>query len=543
MVKFLRIGSLTCLLTVIMAEAALAQTASASGPSGITSNILTQYQTAAKSWGTTLNALAQHIFLTLAIIELAWSFVWWTLEKNGPDEVIIALLRKVMGLSFFWALLTNAPTWIPAIINSFSKAGQAAANVQPLSPGAVFQVGLTLASNIGAALGQNGFGISTLGLYVVGGIAALFIIAAFAVIAASLLITLIESYIVIAAGVILLGFASSRWTSPFAEKYLSSAVAIGMKLFITYLIIGVGNSLTAQWAAMISPTQATTVQNIAAMLGAAIIYMAVVWQIPGMATSLLSGTVNMTLGSTAAAAGAMTGAVGGAAVGGALGGAALAKGAASSVGGAIKAGQAAIAGGSLRGGGIGGAASALGAGLKAAAAHSISGIGDKSAGGKMASTINAQSAGLREQQAAVGPAPEPPTNASSGTAGVGPAPGAPGSGPDSGLAGGGSPPAASGSGSTSGQAPAGGSATANPASGEGSGSAASVGQASSGPQSQSTAPAPPAGQTPAANAPDQPGTSPLQAARDASRTIQQAMATPNDQVAGASLVIPLKHHE
>jgi P-type conjugative transfer protein TrbL len=77
----------------------------------------------------------------------------------------------------------------------------------------------------------------------VAAITALLSFIAFVVIAGQLALTLIEMYVIIGGGVLLLGFAGSRWTIPFAERYLSSAVAVGIKLFVLYLIIGVGTAL------------------------------------------------------------------------------------------------------------------------------------------------------------------------------------------------------------------------------------------------------------------------------------------------------------
>jgi len=49
----------------------------------------------------------------------------------------------------------------------------------------------------------------------VAGITALVVVIAFAIIAAQLLVALVESFIVMGAGVLFLGFAGSRWTKFF----------------------------------------------------------------------------------------------------------------------------------------------------------------------------------------------------------------------------------------------------------------------------------------------------------------------------------------
>lgn len=51
---------------------------------------------------------------------------------------------------------------------------------------------------------------------------------------------MVESFIVIGPGILFLGFAGSRWTKFFTERYLSYLASVGVKLFVLYLIMGVG---------------------------------------------------------------------------------------------------------------------------------------------------------------------------------------------------------------------------------------------------------------------------------------------------------------
>ncbi|MCZ7618389.1 MAG: type IV secretion system protein [Myxococcota bacterium] len=138
----------------------------------------------------------------------------------------------------------------------------------------------------------------------VAAIASLLTFLAFVIIAGQLALSLIEMYIVIGGGVLLLGFAGSRWTMPFAERYLSYAVAIGIKLFVLYLIIGVGTALAASWAPTLA-NAGTSPSDLFAILGASLVYMIVAWQIPSFASSLIAGSVNLTLGSALYTGGSM----------------------------------------------------------------------------------------------------------------------------------------------------------------------------------------------------------------------------------------------
>lgn len=70
-------------------------------------------------------------------------------------------------------------------------------------------------------LGVLGFVTATVAS-IIGGLAALGVVFAFGIIAAQLLLTNVESYIIIGGGGLLLGFAGSRWTTDIASRYLGS---------------------------------------------------------------------------------------------------------------------------------------------------------------------------------------------------------------------------------------------------------------------------------------------------------------------------------
>ena len=132
-------------------------------------------------------------------------------------------------------------------MTSFVTAGQTAAGVAELNPTEVLELGLDL---YGAMMEQ----VMGLGMLlepaasfaaVWGG---LIILVAFGVIAAQLVILLIESYIAVTAGVFFLGFAAFRGTASFTDRYLVWAVGVGVRLFLIYLIIGIGMGVAETWA-------------------------------------------------------------------------------------------------------------------------------------------------------------------------------------------------------------------------------------------------------------------------------------------------------
>jgi type IV secretion system protein TrbL len=137
-------------------------------------------------------------------------------------------------------------------------------------------------------------------------------------------VALVESFIVIGAGVLFLGFAGSRWTKFFTERYLSYIASVGVKLFVLYLIMGVGMGIAARWMPVLERGGFSPIPFFYVM-GGSLVFVFLTWHIPSVAGSMMAGAVSLSLadavypaiwGSRAAGAGLIAaGAVGGAAVG------------------------------------------------------------------------------------------------------------------------------------------------------------------------------------------------------------------------------------
>jgi len=269
----------------------------------ILTDLVNAFQGATSGWFGALFPIARNLFFTLATIEIVWAASWWVIERDDPTQVFVQFLKRVIAIGFFLAVLTFADVWIPAIIDGFATAGRTAAGLPELNPSTVIDQGIAVASSLISSISVAGWFTSP-GGNLVAAISALLAFLAFVVIAGQLALALIEMYVVIGGGVLLLGFAGSRWTIPFSERYLSYAVGIGIKLFVLYLIIGVGTSLAASWGATLAGAGSSP-SDLFAILGASLVYMIVAWQIPSFASALIAGSVNLTLGTAVYTGGSM----------------------------------------------------------------------------------------------------------------------------------------------------------------------------------------------------------------------------------------------
>jgi len=255
------------------------------------------------SWFAAVEGPAQTLFGLLAIIEFAWSAAVLALERTDLQSWTAGLLRKLMWIGAFYALLVFGPTWIPAIIDSFTQLGQAASGVGPLEPGAVFQRGLDIGGALFGGASDAGF-LSNFGTAMAMVFAAAVSFVAFCFISIQLVAALVESYIVVAAAFIFLGFGGSRWSAPYVEKYIALTVGVGVKIMILYLLIGVGMTLSAGWvaAAAAVATSSTPAMGALDIMGESLVFLALCWFVPKIVAGVLGGSPAFTGGEIIAVA-------------------------------------------------------------------------------------------------------------------------------------------------------------------------------------------------------------------------------------------------
>jgi type IV secretion system protein TrbL len=381
-------------ITLLFAQAVVAQ----AGPGFTTtvpSQIMDQFRNNRLQWTNNVFVYANSLFGLLAVIEFAWSAAVMLLEKTDLQSWTSALIRKLMWIGAFYALLLNGRFWIPAIIDSFTQLGQNAAGLGALSPSGVFIQGLLLAGALMDGASTSAF-FTNPGTSLALAFAALLIVISYTIITINFIVTLVESYIVVSVGFIFLGFGGSRWTAPYTERYIGLAVSIGIKIVLLYCLISAGFDLSLGWlneaqGISTSPRPAMTAFDV---MGGALIFMMCCWQIPKLFAAVIGGAPALTGGDLVATAAV-------------VGSAAL------SVGGAAAAGVGALAAGGGAMAGTGSAASAGGAGSgtrTAVASVGSVGGGSSSGGGSVSPPSSpaprvSASGGVRQQ-------PDPASNSS-----------------------------------------------------------------------------------------------------------------------------------
>jgi type IV secretion system protein TrbL len=264
---------------------------------GLLDDLVKGYQTAAESWLSTLTPTAERTFGILAGLEIAVGALMWVVNRKTIDEMLLGFLRKILVLGLFYLFLSQFPHWVPRIVQGFQAAGQAASQTQDLTPSGVMKVGTDISTRLLKASSGIGLLLPAVGMFLAPAVT-LIVMIAFICIAAQLVMTLVESYLVVTGGVIFLGFAAFRGSAPIADKYIVYAVQVGVKLFLLYLMVSTGLTMTARWAEDMETQLAVFGGNFKPLfdlLGGSIVFALLVWKIPTQVSHFLTQSVHLGL--------------------------------------------------------------------------------------------------------------------------------------------------------------------------------------------------------------------------------------------------------
>src|SRR5439155_18893297 len=267
------------------------------------------YRSQRTMWFTNVWPAANKLFALLALIDFAWSAAVMVLEKQDFQSWAAAIVRKMMTIGVFYGLLVYGRVWIPAIVDSFEMLGQNAAGTGPLDPGGVVTRGLNLAGSLIDGASTSGI-FTNFGGSLALVVAAVMCLLAFCLITIQFVMTMVESYILVAAAFIFLGFGGSRWSQSYVERYIALAVSIGVKIMLLYLLISTGMNVSLGWLTQAEAvaTSSQPATDAFSIMGASLIFAALCWHIPKLLAGVLGGSPSFTGGDVISTVGTMVGA-------------------------------------------------------------------------------------------------------------------------------------------------------------------------------------------------------------------------------------------
>jgi type IV secretion system protein TrbL len=186
---------------------------------------------------TTIDGAATSLFWILAVIQFCWAGSRLALNGNYTLAGIVGtVVREIFFIGFFYWLLTQGPTLGTNIVGGLRTLG----GKDLISPGDLFSKGV----GVIYALTKTAFELGVYGT-VWAAVPYALALGALAFSAAYAAVYLLEYYIAVPLGVILLGLGGSLWSKKFTENYVRVLISIGFKLAALQIAIAIAIDMLA----------------------------------------------------------------------------------------------------------------------------------------------------------------------------------------------------------------------------------------------------------------------------------------------------------
>ena len=200
-----------------------------------------EFKDKAQKWSDVLVQRATWLFFTLGAISLTWTGIQMVFRKGDIADFFAETVRFILFFGFFLWLLQNGIDIGTAIIDSFVQLGESAGQTGPITPSDVMLLAFKLWAETFESTGELS------GAQLLAGILMLVLTTVFiALIAINFLLLKISVWLYLYAGIFVLGFGGSRWTSDMAVAYFKQLLNIGLQLMTMILMIGIAKGVMGE---------------------------------------------------------------------------------------------------------------------------------------------------------------------------------------------------------------------------------------------------------------------------------------------------------
>ncbi len=274
-VKF-RLSMLVIAASMIAAPEALAQDGS------LLTALENEVVSAARGWETTVADAARSLFWILAGIEIGIAALSLALAAASLDAWFAELARRIMFIGLFVFILEQGPAFAKAVVDSLFQIGAAGGSA---SPARVFDAGLQVASAMSEKARFGLFEDNALAIAAV--FAMIIVVICFSLVAAIFVSVMVEMYVGLLAGMIMLGLGGSSFTKDFAVRYLVYAFSVGMKLMALVMIARIGSQVLLGLAG--APAGADDFLSTLAIGGISVVVFIISIYVPGIIQGVVQG--------------------------------------------------------------------------------------------------------------------------------------------------------------------------------------------------------------------------------------------------------------
>jgi len=266
-------------------------------PAGVLDQVVLDYQLASQTWlGRILDATTS-LFFWLAMLEFTIAGIMYMIASpQAREEKAGRFLLKIMMISFVYMLITQSEFWLARLVNSFAAVGEYAVG-RIMSPSEIVGYGVTLSGRVLRSMDVIGM-ITNPPMMIYMTLTAFAILVCYILIAAQVVLTLVQSYVLLSSGIFFLAFGAFRATASLAENFLLACVHVGIKLMLLYLVVGLGEPLTRRWAELLQDEFLTLdISPILQVLSGVAILAFIVWYVPNKIASQITSGASLGLAS------------------------------------------------------------------------------------------------------------------------------------------------------------------------------------------------------------------------------------------------------
>lgn len=253
---------------------------------GVLDQVSQKFFNKAKGWHAALEAAATRLFWTLVLISMVWTFGMMILRKADLGDFFAEFTRFIIFTGFFFWLLSNAVSGHNiggTIIESMQVLGNQASGQTGSAHGNIVDVAIKiwfdLLQNLSVWNPIDSF---------VAVILTIIIMIILTIVAVNVLFLMISSWVLLYAGIFLLGFGGARWTSEMAINYFRTVLSVGIQLLAMTLIVGIGSDFLTNYYGKMNQN-ILSFEELGVMLIFSIAFYILTSKIPPMLSGIVTG--------------------------------------------------------------------------------------------------------------------------------------------------------------------------------------------------------------------------------------------------------------
>lgn len=238
---------------------------------------------AAKGWETTVMNAARSLFWILAGIEVGIAAVWLAINAASLDSWFAELVKRIMFIGLFAFILDQGPAFAKAVVDSLYQIGAGGGSASPAN---IFDAGIRIATKMSE---QAKFGLwEDNALAIAAVFAMVVVVVCFSLVAAIFVSVMVEMYVGLLAGMIMLGLGGTSYTKDFAIKYLVYAFSVGMKLMALVMIAKIGSDILLGLAEAPTATSEQFITTLA-IAGISVVVFVIAMYVPPILQGVVQG--------------------------------------------------------------------------------------------------------------------------------------------------------------------------------------------------------------------------------------------------------------